>query len=146
MFRIEINDPTEAEALSSQNLVCQVTDIVYKVEEFRSPVLVRQYFNFKVSDTWPKIVCQNKNVSSAVRIILTKDAQIKKQENLSVPTVMDHMLHHTKGVQNTKNRHLGNMWSTTIKRMPIQFAKTLPHSLKLQMRHLVSQLSNSQNS
>ena len=28
MFRLEINDPTEAEALISQNLVCQVTGIV----------------------------------------------------------------------------------------------------------------------
>ena len=27
MFRLEINDPTEAEALISQNLVCQVTGI-----------------------------------------------------------------------------------------------------------------------
>ena len=31
IFRLEINDPTEAEALISQNLVCQVT---CKVEEF----------------------------------------------------------------------------------------------------------------
>ena len=34
MFRLKINDPTEAEALISQNLVCQVTGIVYEVEEF----------------------------------------------------------------------------------------------------------------
>ena len=38
MFRLEINDPTEAEALISQNLVCQVTGNVYEVEEFLSPV------------------------------------------------------------------------------------------------------------
>ena len=37
MFRLEINDPTEAEALISQNLVCQVIGIVYEVGEFRSP-------------------------------------------------------------------------------------------------------------
>ena len=34
MFRLEINDPTEAEVLISQNSVCQVTGIVYEVEEF----------------------------------------------------------------------------------------------------------------
>ena len=34
IFHLEINDPTETEALLSQNLVCQVTGIVYK-EEFR---------------------------------------------------------------------------------------------------------------
>ena len=45
LFRIEINGPTEAEALISQNLVCQITSIVYKVEEFCSPVSVRPCFN-----------------------------------------------------------------------------------------------------
>ena len=40
IFRLETNDPTEAEALISQNLVCQVTGIVYEVEEFRSPISV----------------------------------------------------------------------------------------------------------
>ena len=50
MFRPRVssrdyNDPTEAEALISQNLVCQVTGIVYKVEEFRSLVSVKQCYN-----------------------------------------------------------------------------------------------------
>ena len=45
MFRLEINDPSEARALISQNLVCQVTGIVYKMEEFRSPVSVKQCYN-----------------------------------------------------------------------------------------------------
>ena len=37
-----------------------------------------------------------------MRTILIKDARIEKQENLSVQTVRDKMLHHTKGVGNTK--------------------------------------------
>ena len=45
IFQLEISDPAEAEALFLQNLVCNVTGIVYKVEEFRQPVLVRQCFN-----------------------------------------------------------------------------------------------------
>ena len=45
IFRLEINDPTEAEALLSQNLVCQVTSKEYKVEEFWSPFSVTQCFN-----------------------------------------------------------------------------------------------------
>ena len=45
MFQLEISDPTEAEALLSQNLMCNVTGIVYKVKEFRQPVSVRQCFN-----------------------------------------------------------------------------------------------------
>ena len=40
MFQLEISDPAEAEALLSQNLMCNVTGIVYKVEEFRQPVSV----------------------------------------------------------------------------------------------------------
>ena len=39
IFQLEISDPAEAEAL------CNVTGIVYKVEEFRQPVSVRQCFN-----------------------------------------------------------------------------------------------------
>ena len=45
IFRLEISDPTEAEALISQNLVCHVTGIVYKVEEFRAPVSVLLCYN-----------------------------------------------------------------------------------------------------
>ena len=45
IFQLEISDPAKAEALLSQNLVCNVTGIVYKVEEFRQPVSVRQCFN-----------------------------------------------------------------------------------------------------
>ena len=45
IFQLEVSDPAEAEALLSQNLVCNVTGIVYKVEEFHQPVSVRQCFN-----------------------------------------------------------------------------------------------------
>ena len=45
IFQLEITDPTEAEALISQNLVCNVTGIVYNVEEFRAPVSVMQCYN-----------------------------------------------------------------------------------------------------
>ena len=105
IFQLEINDSTEAEALLSQNLVCQVTGIVYKVEEFRTTVSVTQ-----VRPLGEKTVGQNKNVWSAVRVIPTKDARIRKLGNLSVPTVRGHMLRRIKGFRNTKSRHLGNMW------------------------------------
>ena len=45
IFRLEISDPDEAKALLSQNLTCNVTGIVYKVEEFRKPISVTQFFN-----------------------------------------------------------------------------------------------------
>ena len=45
IFKLEISDPAEAEALISQNLMCNVTGIVYRVEEFRRPISVTQRFN-----------------------------------------------------------------------------------------------------
>ena len=47
IFRLEISDPTEAEALLSQNLVCHVTGTVYKVEEFRTSISVLQLPMFR---------------------------------------------------------------------------------------------------
>ena len=45
MFKLEIKDEAEAGALISQNLTCHITGIIYKVEEFRSPVSVQQCWN-----------------------------------------------------------------------------------------------------
>ena len=45
IFQLDINDPDEAETLISQNLACNVTGIVYKVEEFRAPISVMQCYN-----------------------------------------------------------------------------------------------------
>ena len=59
IFRLEISDPTEAEALISQNLVCHVTGIVYKAEEFRVPISIMQCYNCNVSDIQQKLVGQN---------------------------------------------------------------------------------------
>ena len=45
IFQLEVSYPAEAKALLSQNLMCNVTGIIYKVEEFCQPVLVWQCFN-----------------------------------------------------------------------------------------------------
>ena len=139
MFRLEINDPTEAKALISQNLVCQVTGIVHEVEQFRSPISVTQCYNCQIFGHSVKTVGQNKKVSSALRTIHIKDARIDKQENLSMPIVRGHMLHHTKGVWNTKNGHSGNMWLTTKKHIPQLLVKTLSHGPKRPVRYSLSQ-------
>ena len=44
IFQLEITDPDKAEALLSQNLMCNVTGIIYKVEDFHQPVSVTQCF------------------------------------------------------------------------------------------------------
>ena len=62
IFQLEITDPDEAEALLSQNLMCNVTGIIYKVEDFRQPVSVTQCLTAKVSATRQKTVGRNKNV------------------------------------------------------------------------------------
>ena len=59
IFRLEISDPTEAESLISQNLVCHVTGIVYKVEEFEAPISVTQCNVLAIQQN---LVDQNKNV------------------------------------------------------------------------------------
>ena len=40
IFKLEIKDDTEAEALISDNLTGPVTGIIYRVEEFRTPISV----------------------------------------------------------------------------------------------------------
>ena len=45
IFQLDINDPAEAKALISQKLACNVTGIVYKVEEFRASISVMQCYN-----------------------------------------------------------------------------------------------------
>ena len=42
MFQFELKDPAEAKALISENLQCPQTGIIFKMEDFRGPILVRQ--------------------------------------------------------------------------------------------------------
>ena len=59
IFQLEITDPTDAEALISQNLVYNVTGKVYKVEEFRAPISVMQCYNCQSSGQ-PAKTCRSK--------------------------------------------------------------------------------------
>ena len=120
IFQLELSNPAEAEALLSQNLMCNVTGIVYKVEEFRQPVSVRQCFNCQcfghsAQNCKSKQKCVNCGENHS-----HKGCSKKKQNSPSVPTIQGHMLHLTRGVPNIKSRHSGNMWSITKKPMPPQ--------------------------
>ena len=89
IFQLEISDPAEAEALVSQNLVCQVTGIVYKVyKNFDRQFRLCSATTVNVSGTRQKHVDLSKNVSSEVRIILLKNARVENQENQRVQTVI----------------------------------------------------------
>ena len=45
MSQLELKEPAEAEALISENLTCLQTGIIFKVEDFRAPISVRQCNN-----------------------------------------------------------------------------------------------------
>ena len=119
IFRLEISDRTEAEALLSKNLVCHVTGIVYKVEEFRTPISVMQCYNCQCFGHSAK-TCRSKQKCLICGGNHThKGCPGKNPESQHVQTVTDHTLPLTKGVQSTKSRRLGNMWSTTKKHTPL---------------------------
>ena len=110
IFQLEISDPDEAEALLLQNFTCNVTGIVYKVEEFRKPVSVMRCFN-----------CQSfghsaKNCRSKPKCLICgeshshKGCPNKEAGKPKCANCMGHMLHLIKGVQSIKIRHLGSMW------------------------------------
>ena len=122
MFKLETKDDTEAEALITENLTCPITGVIYRVEEFRIPISVQQCWN-----------CQSfghsaKTCRSKTKCLICgeshhhKGCQNNEKSSQNAPIVKDHMLHPTKGVQHTKNRHLDNMWWIAKNHMP-QFAK-----------------------
>ena len=114
IFKLEIKDDTEAEALIAENLTCPVTGIIYRVEEFCTPISVQQCYNCQCFGHRAK-TCRSKT-----KCLICKG----------------HMLHPTKGVRLTKNRHSGNMWWTTKNHMPPFYAKTWPlHSPKIRPSH-----------
>ena len=126
-----MKDEAEAEALISQNLTCHITGIIYKVEEFPSPITVQQC---KVSAIQQKRVGPKPNVLSVGRATITKDALTERKSSQNAPTVKGHMLLLTKGVQRTKNKHLDNMWWTIKSHMLPFYAKTWL-SLSPRIRH-----------
>ena len=86
IFQLEINDPDDAEALISQNLACNITDIVYRVEEFRQPVSVTQCFNW-VKNCRSKQKCLICGESHSHKECPNKDAKKPKCANCKGPHV-----------------------------------------------------------
>ena len=110
IFQLEINDPTEAKALIFQNLVCNVTGIVYKAEEFRQPVLVTQCFNCQSFDPSAKNYrskqkCLIRGESHSHKGCPNKETRKPKCANCKGPHVASY-----KGCPEYKKQHLGNMW------------------------------------
>ena len=136
MFKLEIQDEAEAEALISQNLTCHITGIIYKVEEFRSPVSVQQCWHCQ-SFGHSAETCRSKT-----KCLICgeshhhKGCPNREKSSQNAPTVKGHILLPTKGVQRTKNKHLGNMWWTIKSHMLPFYTKTrLPLSPRIRHSH-----------
>ena len=112
MFKLEVKDEAEAEVLISQNLTCHIKRIIYKVEEFRSPVSVQQCWNCQNFGHSAK-TCESK----AKRLICGESRHHKgcsnrdKKQPKCASCKGSHVAFY-KGVQLTKNKHLDNMWQT----------------------------------
>ena len=83
--------------------------------QFRSSSVITA----NISDIRPNTVRQELSVSSVEKATLKKDARIEKKGNLNVPTVKDHMLQTTKGVQPTKKQVFRQHVVTTKKVTPL---------------------------
>ena len=81
MFQSELKGPAEAEAIISNNSTCPQTGIIFKVEQFRAPILARHCYNCQNFGQSAKIVRQKLKVSSVEEATHTKDAQIEKKRN-----------------------------------------------------------------
>ena len=72
MFQIELSDPAEAEAIISNKITCPQTGIIFKVEEFCAPILVKQCYN-----------CQNfghsaKNFKAKIKCVICGEGHSHK--------------------------------------------------------------------
>ena len=136
IFKLEIKDDTEAEALITENLTCPITGIIYRVEEFRTPISVQQCWNCQSSDIRPKLVGLKPNALSVGRVrhhigCPNKEKKQPKCANCKGPHVASY-----KGCPAYKNRHLGNTLWTAKNRMPQFYAKTrLPHIPRIRLSH-----------
>ena len=87
MFKLEIKDHTEAEALIPENLTCPITGIIYRVEEFRTPISVQQCWNCQSFGHSAKICKSKTKCPICGRAIIIKGAQIKRKNSQNVPIV-----------------------------------------------------------
>ena len=118
MFQLELKDPAEAEAIISENLTCPQTGIIFKVEEFRTPISVRQGYNCQNFETSAKNYQAKTKCGICGEDHSHQGCPNRKKSNRSVLIVEDHILLTKKGVQPTKNRCSVNMWWTTKNVMP----------------------------
>ena len=65
MFQIELKDA--AEAIISDNITCPQTWIIFKVEKFRAPISVRQWYN------WQNFGHSAKNFQAKIKCVICRE-------------------------------------------------------------------------
>ena len=120
----------------SQNLTCNITGIIYKVEEFRSPVSVQQCWNCQCFGHSAK-TCRSKTKclicgeSHHHKGCPNREKKQPKCANCKWPHAASY-----KGCPAYKNKHLDNMWWTIKSHMLPFYAKTwLPLSPRIRHSH-----------
>ena len=118
MFQIELSDSAEAEALISNNLTCPQTGIIFKVEEFRSPISVQQcyncqHFGHSAKNCQAKTKCVIYGEGHSHKGCPNREKKQPKCANCKGPHVANY-----KGCPAYKNRCSDNMWWTTKKATP----------------------------
>ena len=113
IFQLEINDPAEAQSLVSQNLVCKVTGLVYKVEEFGAPISIMQYHNCQCFGHSAKtyrskqkcLICGENHSLKGCR---SRESRKPTCANCNGPHAASY-----KGCPEYKSRSSDNVWLTT---------------------------------
>ena len=118
IFQLETTNPAKAEALLSQNLACNVTGIVYKVEEFRAPISVMQCYNCQcfghsAETCRSKQKCLICGENHSHKRCPSRESRKPTCANCNGPHVASY-----KGCLEYKSRRSDNMWSTIKNHMP----------------------------
>ena len=92
MFQLELKDRAEAEAIISQNLTCSQRGIIFKGEEFRAPIWVRQCHNYQ------NFGHSVKNCQAKTKCVICREGHSHKgrpnteKSRQNVPTVENHKM------------------------------------------------------
>ena len=92
MFQIELKDPAEDETIISNKFTCPQTGIIFKVEDFQTPILVQQCYN------WQNFKQLAKNYQAKIKCVICGEGHLHKgglnreKSSQSVLIVKDHLL------------------------------------------------------
>ena len=108
-IKIKSDDPKQAEALISGGFVCQNTDIIFRVEEFKTTPSILQCYKCQGFGHEAQNCTKNQKCVVCGGAHSHKTVQIKKKEVQNVQIVGDLMSPIIKAVLRTRTKLLGSM-------------------------------------